>query len=40
MISPLAKHLRKPRFTAHFDADATEEDDDEDEDDGHAEGGQ
>lgn len=32
MISPLAKHLRKPRYTAHFDANAVEEDD-EDEDD-------
>ena len=42
MISPLAKHLRKPRFTAHFDANATEDEDDDEEEDGHghAEDGQ
>ena len=32
MLSPLAKHLRKPKFTAHFDADAIEDEDDEDDD--------
>ena len=33
MLSPLAKHLRKPKFTAHFDADAVDVDDDDDDDD-------
>lgn len=31
MLSPLAKHLRKPKFTAHFDENDVDEEEDEEE---------